>query len=392
MTDQNDRIQLLSLLKRLENAEQLFIDGYYEKSHHERINALSDLAEKKYYHHLKTKSESAYQKFPQFFSYAFFNLMALKELEHFEEMIVRGEGIFEQIIFDKKFFEDIKKDPLEIIETLENLAPHLENIIQCHVWQIWCETAKIILNKKESEKKQLKHLAELIIWKPSTFHFKLAILCLAINKDKNKSQKIFQEGRKRKVINYPDLIKNHSWLKDILLSEISNDLAKVKKNTENNEETKVSHKKRADYGLTFERLDIDYEKMKYNLEVEDPKIEMYPDLIISFMSMNAWELVEYMIKKSHKIEKDFEVSKKIKYLEALFRLETEDYFLVLSLCEELRAMSSTLDELIELDYMEGNIYRKMNNPERALFYFRRVQNQNQNYRLIKDRIKEIEKN
>jgi hypothetical protein len=392
--DQNDQIKNLSLISQIEEVEKLFQNGDYEKSHHQRFLILADLSEKRFFHHLKKYSEECLNQFPHFFSYQLFQLLALKELEQWDEFILKSERLLENYYLNNKKYEDIKHNDTSILEAIEELTPTNEVLITTHVFQIWCRLIKCMEQNLELTSKDYKHMAELMIWKPNEFHFKLAIILLGVRGRNVDCEIVFKLGRQKKLVNYPDLVKHRPWLKEILLKEEKKDLLSSDTTREKNRRLGTAYQYQSKFtGRELSNFeDVRYDELINNIEHENPSLEIYPELVSSFLAIQAYDVALHLIQKAKKSDLNFDLSKKLKSLECLLYMEKDEFYLVLSLIEELRGMGASADELLELDYMEGSIYLKMRQFQKAYDCLKRVSYKNPNYRMIKERLRTIEKN
>lgn len=122
-------------------------------------------------------------------------------------------------------------------------------------------------------------------------------------------------------------------------------------------------------------------------------LDNYSDLIVVFNQLNASVVSEKICEKVEKIIIKRDLKEKINfyYLQAETLRHSKKMFLSLNVIDKvLESYPLNENEKVCFLYMKAEIYRKLDNQTEALKYYALVKKMNNNYRLVKQRLKEID--
>lgn len=128
-----------------------------------------------------------------------------------------------------------------------------------------------------------------------------------------------------------------------------------------------------------------------SMRMSPPPVENIPDLILAYQMMSFDMVVLELFKYAKTCNPSDELLEKIRYMELNYYIQKRDYHLALSISNEMKLMDLDQDKLLEINYVEGSILSQLKRFKEAMECFKRVYEVNKNYRQIKERIKEIEK-
>ena len=246
-------------------------------------------------------------------------------------------------------------------------------------------------NKSPLNSLEWKKAVELVVFERNWFNLKLC-LELSINGDEEIFAECLSLMKKKKGYNAIKLTRQNRELKERILVRRYQEKEKnedVVSDLDIQLEEREGHRgMRASTLIENDDEIIEIEKnLIKKLSFEELSSESIQDLITTFIQLDFFRVVNFLIKRGEEEINEEKVLRRIKYLKATSCLEQGDYYLALSeITQLLNSKDIVLDEYVELRYLEGCLFEKVDNPRNALASFREVERTYPDYRRLRERI------
>ena len=370
--------------------------GLISKAAQEAKEHIEFLLSKKLYHKWEMEIEN-YEKY--FNNFIFFKIMSLQILVIFEDL-TKVENKWKEIVelIERKFskLEDIID--LEKIELITRCYEIISQLDGSSFKSVLLNNKALLLikkyNKSPLHSSDWKKTAELLVLERDWFTLKLC-LELSLNRDEEIFLKTLALMKRKKGYSASKLTKYNKELKDKVLVKRFHETEIDKENISELdlklEELETQVQKRSSPLVENDEEIIEIEKnLIKKLSFEEMSTESIQDLITTFIQLDFFRVVSFLIKRGEQEIQDQSVLRKIKYLKATSCLEQGDYYLALSEVNELlNSKDIILDEYVELRYLEGCLFEKVDNQRSALASFREVERTYPEYRRLQERILRI---
>ena len=122
------------------------------------------------------------------------------------------------------------------------------------------------------------------------------------------------------------------------------------------------------------------------LSIISPPLDLVPDLIVTYEMLGFGRVVDWLIENYRDCEDFPRLQRKIQYLSVMRDIKKKNYHYALATLEEmLGSKDVSLDELKELKYAQGAIYKALGDQDKSSSAFSEVEKIHPGYRKIRER-------
>lgn len=381
-------------------AEIFFNLGNYGKARISSAEHLEYLLKKKITPSYLLFSEKYNGLFPHTLIFYFHSVVASCQVQDVGQVEKKIKSLFELINQRWNQLEDIT--PASKVTVLEEICISLDNLDRKNGESVlllhYCQLELLRETKVALKPEDWKKLVELLIYKNTWRHLKLGLQLAILSKDEMLLAELHSQVLTKKSFSFVKFTKNDPQMKRWLLKRghsKEKEILMVKEDEARDaiddfeEQSDLERPKVDDHSQT-EELNEEEKIAEKNaikqLSIISPPLDLIPDLIITYEMLGFGKVVDWLIENYRDCEDFPRLQRKIQYLSVMRDIKKKSYHYALATLEEmLGSKDVSLDELKELKYAQGAIYKALGDQDKSSSAFREVEKIHPGYRKIRER-------
>jgi tetratricopeptide (TPR) repeat protein len=371
-------------------AEALFRRGQYGVSRTVAFAHGALLQDKNSYPALLQFSRLYQERFPHTLAFKFQEISALLALNAVDALEPRVSLLIRDIVRSWGRWEDVTRTTrVELLDTLAETLSHPGRpsgriVLLVH------QTKLTLLNLSGGQfrPEDWKRLVEILIYRAGWSEYALALECALSQNDDELAVLIREHVRSLQGFSYVKLSQGRPAIRRWWKGSQVQALSRVPSEEEEFEDSQsvVYIPQRPATQVSFEDEGATEENAIRHLRLSPPSGEMIPDLIVTYLMMEFGRVVDWLVDFALSCGDENHLHKKVRYLGAMRAIRSGEHHRALAFLSQMTIdPAMTIEELQEIKYAQGAVWKLLGNEEMARALFAEVERIAPGYRRLRER-------